>query len=131
MSIGGIFEERGAVLSLHLDFAADEEGVVVTLVVEVVAEVDAEVETDVVVVGVDEAEDCNNILMIPSLGLLLVGVVSGALIFGTFSLSIIFVDFVSPSESSIIKSEIKLFQTQSLKPFHPEFHAKLWKFRQV
>lgn len=95
MSIGGIFEESGAaaVFSLHLDFAAAEEDGVV----EVVTEVDVvAVEVEVVVVGVDEAEDCSNILMIPSLGLLLLGVVSGGTeVFGNFSLSFIFVNFLS------------------------------------
>ena len=62
MSMGGILLESGAVVSLHLDFAAVVDVVFVlvdVLVVVVVAVVDADV-----------AEDCKSILIIPSFGLI-------------------------------------------------------------
>ena len=61
MSMGGILLESGAVVSLHLDFAAV---VVFVLVVDVLVVV------VVAVVDADVAEDCKSILIIPSFGLL-------------------------------------------------------------
>lgn len=73
MSIGGILldsDAGDAVLSLHLDFAAEVEGVVAP--VEIMLVVDATVDDVVVVqvvVDVDIAEDWRSILIIPSFGL--------------------------------------------------------------
>ena len=63
MSMGGILLESGAVVSLHLDFAAVVD-VVFILVVDVLVVV------VVAVVDADVAEDCKSILIIPSFGLL-------------------------------------------------------------
>ena len=63
MSMGGILLESGAVVSLHLDFAAVVD-VVFVLVVDVLVVV------VVAVVDADVAEDCKSILIIPSFGLL-------------------------------------------------------------
>ena len=61
MSMGGILLESGAVVSLHLDFAA---------VVDVVFVLVVDVLVVVAVVDADVAEDCKSILIIPSFGLL-------------------------------------------------------------
>jgi len=59
--MGGILLESGAVVSLHLDFAA---------VVDVVFVLVVDVLVVVAVVDADVAEDCKSILIIPSFGLL-------------------------------------------------------------
>ena len=61
MSMGGILLESGAVVSLHLDFAA---------VVDVVFVLVVDVLVVVAVVDADVAEDCKSILIIPSFGLI-------------------------------------------------------------
>ena len=59
--MGGILLESGAVVSLHLDFAA---------VVDVVFVLVVDVLVVVAVVDADVAEDCKSILIIPSFGLI-------------------------------------------------------------